>query len=220
MKPVFALFRSLSFHHWTLQNRRYRCCPCVLRVKAGSTTVVVIAFVQFWYKKVLPYGLVPSNIDMRFHITPLYVYRWLAAVLAFDCTLMLINKPVLCVSDLVISTFSKPNTVHYLVTTHIYKLPQEAHPIAPDFNLRAYFTCNYVGKDLHLTWYNRPSCVHLTCIVPLLRIPIPPPHNIVFPTVRHNSPFLHNKWRSEVWDSNPKPSGYEPDALTNWANFR
>ena len=81
------------------------------------------------------------------------------------------------------------------VTYHIYiyKLPQDAHTVAPVFNICAYFTCTYVGKDLHLAWLCTLS-VFAGISIPLsilvatpidwfytkMRLPIPPPHNAVF----------------------------------------
>ena len=53
----------------------------------------------------------------------IYVPKLLAAVLAFDRTLMLINKPVLCTSDLGNGYFLQGNYCTLITSVHVYKLP-------------------------------------------------------------------------------------------------
>ena len=64
----------------------------------------------------------------------------------------------------------------------------------------------YVGKDLHLAW-GRTAANRLR----KSRLPIPPPHNVVFPTVRQNPPFLHKNGIGTV--------GIEPTASHHIRGF-
>ena len=71
-------------------------------------------------------------------------------------------------SDLVIATFSKVTVVHQLLTIYTYTSYRRRRNFVPDFNcpidsLTHYFTCNYAGKDFHLTC--KDSCLNtLLCM--------------------------------------------------------
>ena len=110
-------------------------------------------------------------------------------------TLMLINKPALCVSNLVIATFSKPNIVPYLVTTHFTWLQRTflqataetaSHlllTLIRDTAQRSYVPVAAISLvimwvriyTLHKLHFSRLCRLDLSVLM-LKRLPIPPPH--------------------------------------------